>query len=123
MPISELLSTLSPFFNGAGIAVIFAALFIWLFIDTRKETADREKQVRIDTAEREELVRKDREYEQAKSESRELWFRQTIEKWQVTEATQVDVQRRTLDKLDSMDKRVERIESALSAREVSRKGA
>lgn len=123
MPLSELFATLAPFFNGAGVALVFAGLFIWLFLDTRKEQTSREQQVRADSAAREKVVRDDHETEQAKSDAREAWFRGTVEKSQITEAALADSLRRILEKMDTMDKRWERIETIITSRDLlPRKG-
>ena len=112
MPI-DIISSLQPLFNsGTGVAAIFAGLFIWIIVDTRKEGAKREEIARADSAAREALIREDRDKEQVKADAREAWFRITIEKSQTTES-------RILEKLETMDKRLERIET----RETARKGA
>ena len=110
MTLDQLLTLL----GGVSTTTLYLGLFVYLFLETRKETANREKQAREDQAKRDEQARADRATEQAKAEERENWFRQTIEKFQVVEASTSDIQRRVLEKLDAMDKRVERIESILS---------
>lgn len=60
MPLEQIIVLIAPLFNGAGVALIFAGLFIWLFLATRKDEAARWQQARDDAAKADEQNRKDR---------------------------------------------------------------
>lgn len=80
--------------NGLGYI-----LFLYLFYETRKDNRDVIRQTREDAL----TMKKD-------SEARELWFRQAVEKMQTNEVTMSESQRRIVEKLETIDERLQRIE-------------
>ena len=80
--------------NGLGYI-----LFLYLFYETRRDNRDAIRSA----IEREEKVKQE-------SEKRELWFRQAVEKQQANEATVAESLRRLVEKMESVDERLQRIE-------------
>lgn len=97
--------------NGLGYI-----LFLYLFYETRKDNRDILRQTREDAVARETMLKQDASTREAmlkkESENREMWFRQAVEKMQANEATMVESQRRMVDKLETMDERLQRMELA-----------
>lgn len=86
-------------------------LFLYLFWDTRKESAKLLDTTRDEAKAREDAAKKD-------SEAREMWFRQAVEKGQANDATMAESLRRLVERIESMDGRLQRIE----ARSATRRG-
>ena len=101
---------LALFTNGVPNAIGYI-LFLYLFWDTRKESARLLDTTRIEARERVDSIKKE-------SEQREMWFRQAVEKQQANEATMSESLRRLVEKIEAMDGRLQRIE----ARPVRRSG-
>lgn len=94
---------LALFTNGVPNAIGYI-LFLYLFWDTRKESAALLKTTRDEAKERVDAIKKE-------SESRELWFRQAVEKQQANDATMAESLRRLVEKIEAMDGRLQRIEA------------
>lgn len=67
--------------GNAASPAIFAALFIWLFTETRKETAKREE-----------------------------WFRDTIKEYQTNAKAMGEAVSKMLDKLEELDQKLDRLD-------------
>lgn len=94
---------LALFTNGVPNAIGYV-LFLYLFWDTRKESAELLKSTRDETKERVASIKQE-------SEQREMWFRQAVEKQQANDATMAESLRRLVEKIETMDSRLQRIEA------------